>query len=142
LVGVEANQKTVETVKLLLIPGQTPDLEGAPALTKPGEEQASAVALSAPTWIFGGVALAAGAAATIFGVIANRQESALTSGFDAMTGVYRGTRAQAFEQTRNATIANVSFIALGVTALATAVFLIIDLVSGSSPAPAPAGSAP
>lgn len=145
LVGVEANQKTIETVKLLLIPGQTPDDDGTPKLTKPGEAQATAVALSVPTWLFGGLALAAGASATIFGVIANRQESALLGGFDAMTGVYQGTRAQAFEQNRNATIANISFIALGVTALATAVFLIIDLVSApgeASPTPAPAGSAP
>lgn len=145
LVAVEANQKTVESVKLLLIPGQLPDEDPTPKLTKPGEQDANAVALSVPTWIFGGVAVAAGASATIFGILANRQESALLGGFDSMIGLYQGTRAQALEQNRNALIANVSFIALGAAALATAVFLIIDLVGGS-PEPAPAapatGSAP
>ena len=45
-------------------------------------------------------------------------------------------RAQALEQNRNALIANVSFITLGAAAIATAVFLIIDLVSPHDDAPA------
>lgn len=141
LATVEANQKTVEAVKLLLIPGETADSD--PLVTKkPGTEADHGVGLSIPTWVFGGLTIASGVTATIFGFLAGSQERTLLAGLDQMTGVYSGTRAQALEQNRNALVANVAFIATGVTALATAVFLIIDLVSGSdTPATAPAGSA-
>ncbi len=143
LATVEANQKTVEAVKLLLIPGETADQDPSLVTKKPGAEADHAVSLSIPTWVFGGLTVASGVTATIFGLLAGSQERSLLAGLDETTGVYAGTRAQALEQNRNALIANVAFIATGVTALATAVFLIIDLVSGhDAPAPAPAGSAP
>lgn len=144
LVAVEANQKTTETIKLLLMPGQTADEDLVPRLAgkdKPGEEQARGLTLSIPTWVSGSVAAAAGISASIFGVLARRQETALRDGLDAMTGVYVGTRAQAIEQNRNALIANVSFITLGVAALSTAVFLVFDILGANdapaAPAPAP-----
>jgi hypothetical protein len=58
-----------------------------------------------------------------------------------MTGVYQGTRAEALEQNRNALIANVAFVALGVAAATTVVFLLIDLLS-DAPAEAPAKVTP
>lgn len=144
LATVEANQKTVETVKLLLIPGETPDQEVGGLTKKPGEHTEGGLSLSIPTWVSGGVALAAGATATLFGLLASSQQRALLAGLDSTTGVYQGTRAQALEQNRNALIANVAFITAGVAALATAVFLIVDLVTGAEPTPAPAatGSTP
>lgn len=141
LVAVEANQKTTEVVKLLLVPGQIPDEDLMPKLVaKNGGDtpQQRALTLSAPTWISGSVAVAAGVSAAIFGAISRKQESTLLGGLDATTGVYQGTRAQALEQNRNALVANVSFIALGVAALATAVFLLIDVLTDDAPAPAPA----
>ncbi|MBL8921932.1 MAG: PEGA domain-containing protein [Myxococcaceae bacterium] len=143
LVAVEANQKTTELVKLLLIPGQTADEDLMPKLTakKAAEaEQRHGLSLSPPTWISGGVTVAAGVSAAIFGAIARSQSSALLRSLDEPTGVYQGTRAQALEQNRNALIANVSFVTMGVAALATAIFLIIDVLTDDAPAtPAPAG---
>ncbi|MDP1922028.1 MAG: PEGA domain-containing protein [Myxococcales bacterium] len=136
LFTVEANQTTSEKIKLLLIPGQTADDELAPKLVAKKADEAAGVSLSIPTWVFGGVTIAAGLSASIFGILAGRAETSLRGGLDEMTGVYQGTRAQALEQNRNALIANVSFIALAVAAVATAVFLILDLVSHAEPAPA------
>jgi hypothetical protein len=139
LLTVEANQTTKEVVKLLLIPGQTPEENEVPKLAGPDQPAAATaggVRLSAPTWIFGGVTVATGVAAGIFAGLAAHQSSTLLAGLDAPTGVYTGTRAQALEQNRNALVANVSFVALGVAAAATVVFLIIDLVSGDD-APKP-----
>jgi len=139
LFTVEANQTTNETIKLLLVPGQRADDDLAPKLVAKKTDEATGVSLSIPTWVFGGVTIAAGLSASIFGILAGRAESSLRGGLDEATGVYQGTRAQALDQNRSALIANVSFIALGVAAIATAVFLIIDLVSHAEPA---AGATP
>lgn len=137
LVAVEANQTTTEFLKLLLIPGQTPDDEIVQKLTAPGAApETKPISLSAPTWIFGGVTVAAAISASIFGILAGQQEASLRAGLNEMTGLYTGTRAQALEQNRNALVANVSFITLGVAAIATAVFLIVDLVSPHDDTPA------
>ncbi len=136
LLTVEANQTTSEKFKLLLIPGQTADDELTPKVVTTRADEAPPRSLSIPTWVSGGVTVVAGLSASIFGILAGRAEASLRGGLDEMTGVYQGTRAQALEQNRNALIANVSFIALGVAAVATAVFLIIDLVSHPEPAPA------
>ncbi|MBE2252046.1 MAG: PEGA domain-containing protein [Myxococcus sp.] len=141
LLAVEANQTTSETFKLLLIPGQAADddLKLRPVAAEAGAERAG-ISLSIPTWALGGVTVAAGVSASIFGILAGRAEASLREGLDEATGVYRGTRAQALDQNRNALIANVSFIALGVAAVATAVFLIIDLVTQPDAAPAAQGA--
>jgi hypothetical protein len=131
LLGVEANQETKAEFKLLLIPGQIPDDQVVPALTKkPDETQgAPTVSLSPLTWILGGTAIAGGGVGLIMGLIARSQFNALTLGFDADAMLYKGTRAQALEQNRNATIANVSFI-VGGAALAGAI--ISGIVDASS----------
>jgi hypothetical protein len=146
LVAIEANQESSENIKLLLIPGQVPDEPlASPGGAKSVSQQGSAAAgatLSAPTWLFGALTVAAGASASIFGVLARTQSSTLLASFDEAMQVSTSTRAQALEQNRNAVIANVSFVALGAFAVATVVFLIIDLavpkdpvVSGSKGAP-------
>jgi hypothetical protein len=138
LVSVEANQTTTETLKLLLIPGQQPDedLVARPGAGLSTPTEPRPIALSAPTWIFGGVTLAATATAGIFGGLAASQRARLLEGLDLASGVYAGTRAQAIEQNRNAVVANVAFIALGVAAAATITFLLIDLLSDAPRAPA------
>lgn len=128
LIDVEANQTKSEVFKLLLIPGQTPDLDPLTQQKAGNTETTASAGLTAPTFIFGGLAIAAGATSTVFGLMSSGQASRLLEGFDTVTGVYQGTRAQALEQNRNALIANISFITLGVAAAATIVFLIIDLV--------------
>lgn len=143
LLTVEANQTSTETIKLLLIPGQQPDedLVAKPTgPTQPGAE-ARSLSLSAPTWIFGGLTVVASATAGIAGGIAEGQRARLLAGLDAATGVYQGTRAEALEQTRNALVANVAFVTLGVAAAATLVFLLIDVLSDPPPA-APAQVTP
>lgn len=135
LVDVEANQTKTESFKLLLIPGQTPDLEPLAPNANVATAEAASPSLSAFTFIAGGLTIATGAAAVIFGVLARTQETSLLAGFDANTNVYQGTRAQALEQNRNATLANIGFIAVGAFAIATVVSLIIDLTrpTGATP---------
>jgi hypothetical protein len=144
LVAVEPNQTTTETLKLLLIPGQQPDedLAARPVGAGPQPAEPAGRSLSAPTWIFGAVTVATGAAAGVFAGLAEGQRARLLDGLDATTGVYAGTRAEALEQNRNALIANVGLVALGVAAAATVVFLIIDLLNGAPEQPAPAKVTP
>ncbi|MCA3012214.1 MAG: PEGA domain-containing protein [Myxococcaceae bacterium] len=144
LVAVEANQTVTETLKLLLMPGQQPDEDPAVRPSSPGPRAAEPAgrSLSAPTWLFGALTLATGAATGAFAGLAEGQRARLLGGLDAMTGVYAGTRAQALEQNRNALIANVGLVALGVAAAATVVFLIIDLLNDAPEQPAPAKVTP
>jgi hypothetical protein len=46
---------------------------------------------------------------------------------------YAGTRAQALEAQRNAVAANVAFGVAGAAAIATTVFLVLDIKKASSP---------
>ncbi|MBL8910637.1 MAG: PEGA domain-containing protein [Archangium sp.] len=134
LIGVEANQETKAEFKLLLIPGQVPDDQIVPALTrKPDDDkQPTTVTLSALTWILGGTAIASGGAGFIFGLISRGQFNALNAGYNPDTMVFLGTRAQALEQNRNATIANITF-AVGGAALVGAI--ISGIVDGTRAAP-------
>jgi hypothetical protein len=144
LLGVEANQDTRADFKLLLIPGQVPDDQIVPALTrKPDDPKAgSTVSLSALTWLLGGAAIAGGATGTIFGFISRSQYNALTLGYDPDTMIYQGTRAQALEQNRNATIANVAFIGAGALLVGAIISGIVDVSTASvtvAPTAAPGG---
>jgi hypothetical protein len=137
LVAVEAGQETKEFIKLLLKPGEIPDEQLVPALTKKAAGSDAAepppMSVSALTWIAGGLTVAAGATGLGFGLLARSQERALVEGFNEDTRVYQGTRAEALEQNRNALIANVAFVATGVAAAATVVSVIID---ATRPSPA------
>lgn len=127
LVAVEANQETKLTLKLLLIPGQVPDDQVVPALTKKADEGApQAVQLSALTWILGGATLVATGTAVTFGVIARGQEKTLRDGYDPDADLFQGTRAQALEQNRNALIANVAFGVAGAALVGTVISGIVD----------------
>ncbi len=141
LVAIEANQANAEDIKLLLIPGQVPDEPlASPGTAATVVPEGAGVSLSAPSWLFGALTVAAGASASIFGVLARSQSSTLLASFDDAMQVSTSTRAQALEQNRNAVIANVSFIALGAFAVATVVFLIIDLAAPKDGAASPKGA--
>jgi hypothetical protein len=141
LLTVEANQTTTETIKLLLIPGQVADDELTPKRLVKKTDEPRARSFLVPTWVAGSATIAAGIGASVFGILARRAETSLRGGFDEAAGFYQGTRAQALEQNRDALIANVAFVALGVAAVATAVFILIDFVSSSLPS-ASTGSTP
>ena len=132
LAGVEANQQTRVELKLLLVPGQIPDDQIVPALTKKpdGAPVQPTLQLSPLTWILGGATLAAVGTGFTFGLIARGQEKTLREGYDATTDVYLGTRAQALEQNRNAVIADVAF---GVAGAALIGAVISGVVDGTRP---------
>lgn len=134
LVAVEANQETKVELKLLLIPGQIPDDQIIPALKKKpdGAPVEPPLQVSALTWILGGVTVAAAGTGLTFGLISRSQERVLREGYDPATEVYAGTRAQALEQNRNATIANVAFGLAGAALIGTVVSGIVD---GTRPPP-------
>ena len=132
LVGVEANQETKLALKLLLIPGQIPDDQVVPALTKKPETAApEGVQLSALTWILGGVTIATAGTGLAFGLVARSQEKALREGYDATADLYQGTRAQALDQNRNAVIADVAFGVAGAALIGTVVSGIVGAKSAS-----------
>lgn len=127
LLGVEANQETHGDFKLLLKPGEVPDEQIVPVLTKKTDAAPTTVVTLSPlTWVLGSAAIAAGGTGLVFGLIARDQESSLRAGFDPATSVYQGTRAQALEQNRNALVANVAFGIAGAALAGTIVSGIID----------------
>jgi hypothetical protein len=127
LVAVEANQETKVTLKLLLIPGQVPDEQVVPALTRKTDGTVEQpLQLSALTWILGGATIAAGGTGLAFGLIARGQERTLREGYDADRDLYQGTRAQALEQNRNALIANIAFGVAGGALIGTVISGIVD----------------
>ena len=127
LVAVEADQEAKVELKLLLIPGQIPDSQIVPALTKkPDEAPAQTVQLSALTWILGSVTVAAAGTGLGFGLVAGSEEKALRDGYDSTTNLYLGTRAQALEQNRNALVANVAFGIAGAALIGTVISGIVD----------------
>lgn len=134
LLAVEANRETVETFKLLLKPGEIPDEQVVPGLSKKDGEPTpdSQVRLSWYTWLAGGAAIAAGGTGLYFGLTARSQEKKLLDGYDDATGVYAGTRQDALDAQRNALAANVAFGVAGAAAVATVVFIILDV---KNPAP-------
>jgi hypothetical protein len=129
LLGVEANQETTGDFKLLLKPGELPDDQVVPGLTRKTDGAAApttVVTLSPLTWVLGSATIVAGGTGLVFGLIARDQESKLRLGYDATTNVYQGTRAQALEQNRNALVANVAFGVAGAGLVGTLISGIID----------------
>lgn len=127
LLNVEPNQEAKEFIKLLLKPGELPDAQVVPKLTKKDETpEAAPLKLSALTFVLGGVAIAAGGAGLTFGLISRGQEEALRTGYDPDTAVYAGTRKQALEQNRNALVANIAFGVAGAAAVGAIISGIVD----------------
>ena len=127
LVAVEANQEAKVELKLLLIPGQIPDSQIVPALTrKPDEAPVQTVQLSPLTWILGSATVVAAGTGLGFGLVARSQERALRDGYDSTTNVYLGTRAQALEQNRNALVADVAFGIAGAALIGTVISVVVD----------------
>ena len=129
LLNVDPNRETVERFKLLLKPGEIPDDQVVPELVKKKDEagQGGQVRLSWYTWTSGAVAIAAGGVGLYFGLTARAQEKKLLDGYDMNTMVYQGTRQNALDAKSNALAANVAFGVAGAAALATVVFVVLDV---------------
>jgi hypothetical protein len=71
--------------------------------------------------------------ATGFGIATSSGDKTITDGFDASAGTYKATRQDALGVQRNALATNISFGVAGAMGVATVIFLILDLTSGTSP---------
>lgn len=141
LVDVEANQTRTEEVRMLVIPGQVPEEERLPELSRKAEKPASAGGFSPRplTFVAGGLALAAVGFGIGFGVSSQSLERGLLQGYDPATDVYQGTRQQALDAQAHATAANVAWISAGALGALTIVSIILDATAGQ---PAPVNVAP
>jgi PEGA domain len=128
LFEVVANQRNVQPVTLMLIPGQPADADttDGPAVAT-SDSNATPIQLSAPTWVFLGLTGVAAGVAGVFGGVAKTKEGQLLDGYDRMTGVYQGNRAQAIDAQQNALSSNIAWGVAGAAAVATVVFLVVDL---------------
>lgn len=131
LVGVEANQTTEEVAALLLKPGEIPDdVDALPTLAaKPEDTQGSGprAGLTAPTFVFAGLSLAALGVGIGFGAAAAGQDAKILASYDMARMAYAATRQDALAAQTSATVANVAYVAAGGFGLATLIFLVVDL---------------
>jgi hypothetical protein len=164
-VDVEPNRKTVEEVRMLLIPGQKPEEEIVPApIAQSGQGGTAPNAagggggfrLTAPTLVVGLATLASFGVGLIFGLITNGIQSNLRQGYNPATDIYAGTREQALTAKTDAYVANTGFIIAGVGLIATVILTVLDALRpvdgevsvdvtpppAAAPAPAPAGAPP
>lgn len=140
LVTVEAGRTTEEEVRLLLMPGQRAEEDTVPALAaRPpqAEVEGRPISLSAPTWVFGALALAGAGVGMGFGAASRGADRTLQEGYDAAANTYAGTRAQALGARQQALIANIGFGVAGAAAIATIVFVVLDVRSASAVEVAP-----
>ncbi len=124
---VEANQDTKAQVNLLLLPGQLADDPSLVVSSSQSLKPApSGAGLSALTWILGGAAVVAGGTAVGFGVVARNEARVLSGGYDPVTSVYQGTRAQALLQNQHAWVANISFMVAGSALVGAIISGVVD----------------
>jgi hypothetical protein len=133
LVTIEVNQTTREEVRLILKPGERPEEEDLPSLAsaKKGPAEGAGLRLPVGAWAAGGVAVAAGAGAIVFGSMASSGERRLLEGYDPQNDTWAGTRREALEVKRNALYANVAWTTAGV-ALVTGVVLTLTASDGAA----------
>lgn len=129
LVNVEANQKSVEEFRMLLIPGQKAEDDVAPLVGKQEEQKDSGGGFSpsAPTIVAGIATVGAFGAGIAFGLLSNSTSSELKKNYDPVTDTYAGTRAQALDAQKNALIANVMYGVAGAALIATVIFVVLDV---------------
>lgn len=140
LVDVEANQTRTEELRLLRVPGEVPDEEIVPALqAAPSAEGAPPPGFQPrwPTFVAGGLAVAAAGVGLGFGLSAQTKERALLAGYDAATETWAGTRAQAIEAQTHATVATVGWAAAGGFLGVALISLIVDATQPGTPVVAP-----
>ncbi len=131
-VDVDASKPSTVHFDLQLKPGEVAEKDDLPPMVAKDEAR-SAIALTAPTWIFGSVTLVAVGAGAVFGTLSSQQVTKLRAGYEPTRMTYEGTRAQALEAQRNAVAANVAFGVAGAAAIATTVFLVLDLTRKDEP---------
>lgn len=139
LVDVEPNQKTAVELKLLLKPGERPEEEDVPPIAKNAVAQnpAGSGGVGALTLIAGGATLVTAGVGVGFGIATNAGNDSLQKSFDPVAMTYGATRKNALDVQRNATIANICFVAAGAAAIATVVLLVFDLTRPNAPVVAP-----
>jgi hypothetical protein len=127
-VDVEPNKKTVEEVRMLLVPGEKPEEEQVPSLPTAQAEQRGGGGFrpTAPTILFGIFTLLAAGTGFAFGAVTSGAQSDLVKGYNPTTNTYAGTRVQALTARTDAYVANTAFIVAGVALVATIVFAILD----------------
>jgi hypothetical protein len=129
-VDVDANKKTVEEVRMLLVPGARPEEEQLPGLpTAQAEQQrggGGGFRPTAPTIVFGIFTLVAAGTGFAFGAVTSGAQSDLVKGYNSTTNTYAGTRVQALTARTDAYVANTAFIVAGVALVATIVFAVLD----------------
>ncbi len=129
LVAIEADKTTEEDIRMILMPGET-DKDTLPPLVRKdadAAQEAPGFSFSVPTYLAGGVAIAALAVGAGFGFKAASVDKALVNGFNSTTMVYAGTRADALGVQRDALIANIGFGIAGAAAIATGVLVFLDI---------------
>ncbi len=135
LVGVEPNQTTKEEIRLILKPGEKPDEEELPGFKPEGgvaKSEAPGYTPSAQVWIVGAVAVVGLGTAAYFAITESSTERNLKEGYNPMTHVYEGTRAQALALQRDALLANVLWGVGGAAAIVTAILIYFDVKSQSA----------
>lgn len=126
LVSIEASGYTKEEVRLLLIPGETPD-EETPELVKQAPDQGGRV-LPWLKWVAGGVSVAAAGTGVALGLHAKAVEQELLDAYYPARDLYGGTRAQAIEARNSALAANILFgVAVGAAAAGVGFWLLLPM---------------
>lgn len=129
LVTIEPNRVTDEVVRLIVIPGQTPEELAKPPPMVAGAGEGHDFLVPAGAWVAVTAAVGAGGAGTYLAFTSDAKAGRLRPGFDP--GVTTG--ANTVSADRNAMVANVCFVAAGV---ALAAGILVTLV-GNSDGPAP-----
>lgn len=131
LVGVEANVDAVETIQLLLKPGEFADIPKVASGSKQTDSSgpSAGVHFRPATWVVGAVSLVTAGLGLYFGLTARSQDQALLDGFKEATSVYAGTRKDALAAQQNALLANISFGVAGAALVTTVILAILDGVS-------------
>ena len=134
LAAVEAGQALETEIRMLVIPGQTPDPDEAPEVVETEKVIDKSITISPGTWIFGALTIAGAGLATGFGIASSGQVQKLRDGYNKDTGIYNGTQNAVAEAQTNALVANIGFGVTGALAAITVVFAIIDVrVNNAAP---------
>jgi hypothetical protein len=134
LVDVEPNKTNTTDIRLILKPGEQADADEIPKLVaKDPNAETAGFHVRPGTLVAGGAAIVAFGIGTVFGIQSSSTEKTLISGYDKMTMLYAGTRADAIAARSNALIADIFFGVAGAAVIVTGILLFLDIRAASSP---------
>lgn len=136
LVTVEADQTTNEAFRLILEPGAVDEDERpipALAATKEKPAETTGLHIRLPAWIAFGTAAASAGAASYFGIVSQRTERELQTGYDPEAQTYSGTRAQALTGRSQARAANILYGVAGAAAVTGVLLTVFDVGGEAAP---------